>query len=299
MAAAFGDIEEARRRFPAVFALAPRRRRRNAAGWLSGIFVLGICLWWAGFSPTRLGNGLARLGWLFQFLFPPSHGGWWREFLHALAETVAMAFLGTLLATLMALPTAFCAAQNIVRSRLVHVPLRRILDTIRGVDALIWALIFVSAVGLGPFAGVMAIAASDFPMLAKIFSEAIENVRPGPILGVRAVGARRLQQIRFGVMPAVLPVLAGHVLYFFESNTRSATVIGVVGAGGIGMQLMDRLRLNNWSEACFLIMLILVAVAVIDVISRWLRLCLLKPRALHAAEANFAAAAQARETKGS
>ena len=123
------------------------------------------------------------------------------------------------------------------------------LDVLRGIDILIWALIFVSAVGMGPFAGVLAIAFSDVAFLTKIYAEAIENVDRKPIEGTQAAGANRLQTIRLAVVPQVLPVILSSALYFFESNVRAATILGIVGAGGIGLQLSQQILVNNWDQA--------------------------------------------------
>ena len=156
-----------------------------------------------------------------------------------------------------------------------HFGLRRLFDGLRGVDALIWALMFVNVVGLGPFAGVMAIAVSDTGTLAKLFAEAVENIDRRQVDGVRATGATRLQIIRFGVWPQIVPVMLSHVLYYFESNTRSATILGVVGSGGIGLQLADRLRVNNWDEVGFILIMILLTVTLIDLLSTAIRLRLI------------------------
>ena len=175
------------------------------------------------------------------------------------------------IATLAAVPLGFLGARNVVPQWLFHFGLRRIFDGIRGVDALLWALMFVNVVGLGPFAGVMAIAVSDTGTLAKLFAEAIENVDRRQLDGVRASGANRLQVMRFGILPQALPILLSHVLYYFESNTRSATILGVVGAGGIGLQLADRIRVNNWDEVGFLLIMILLTVSCIDQLSKTIR----------------------------
>jgi phosphonate transport system permease protein len=284
---------EARRRHAALFAAAARARRRTLAITGGCLALLGFCVWWIEVDPGRLWSGLARLGWLFQFLFPPSHGGGLKDFAWAMAETVAIAFLGTLIAALLALPAGLAAARNTAPAEAVRVPLRRALDVMRGIDVLVWSLVFVSAVGLGPLAGVLALVVTDFPMLAKLFSEAVENARAATIAGVQAVGASRAQVIRYGILPQTVPVILAQVLYFFESNTRSATVIGIVGAGGIGAQLTDRIRLNAWDEVCFIVLLILVAVGGIDALSRRLRRRLISPRRLHRAELAFAAAHRA------
>lgn len=265
------EIAALRARHPGAFARPLAERAAKAAALVATCAFVLFGFWWIEFSFERMWNGLFKLGWLFQFLFPPSHGGWFGYFLQGMGETLAMAFLGTLLAAIMAVPLGFLAARNIVSNRVFHFGVRRSLDGFRGVDALIWALVFVSAVGLGPFAGVMALAMSDVGTLAKLFSEAIENVEREQSEGVRAAGAPGLAETRFGVLPQVLPVFVSNVLYYFESNTRSATVLGVVGAGGIGLALSDRIRINDWDQVCFIVLMILVTVTAIDFLSRILR----------------------------
>jgi phosphonate transport system permease protein len=265
------EIARLAARYPEIFTISRPRLARRLAFAVAATVFFGFGLWWVEFTPARIWSGLGKLGWLFQFLFPPSHGGWLGYFAWSMLETVAMAFLGTLLATLASVPLGFLAARNVVAQRLPHFLVRRLLDLLRGVDALIWALVFVSAVGLGPFAGVMALAMSDTGSLAKLFSEAIENAEREQVDGVRASGAGRLAETRFAIWPQVVPVILSNALYYFESNTRSATVLGVVGAGGIGMALADRIRVNNWDEVCFIVIMILVTVSVIDAMSRVLR----------------------------
>jgi phosphonate transport system permease protein len=254
--------------------LGPSRGQRavTMAAWTLFGAALLAAAWRTGFLDlARIANGIGRLGWLFGFMFPPAHHGWLAEFLDGLGETLAMAFFGTLLAFVIALPLGFLAARNVIGQFLAHFTLRRGLDGLRGVDTLIWALIFVNVVGLGPFAGLLAIAMADIGTLAKLFAEAIENVDRRQIDGVRSTGGGRLQVLRYGIVPQVLPIVISNVLYFFESNTRSATILGVVGAGGIGQLLSDRIRVNDWDEAAFIILMILATVAVIDLISGWLR----------------------------
>ncbi len=224
-------------------------------------------------TPGRIFAGLGRLGDITLLMFPPSPHSWehfW-TYLDALGQTLAIAFLGTTAAGLLALPLGFLAARNVIAGRIVHFLSRRVLDTIRSVDTLIWALIWINVVGLGPFAGALAIASTDFAALAKLMSEAIETADKGPVEGVTAAGGGRLAVMRFGLLPQVLPVFASQALYFFESNTRSATIIGIVGAGGIGLYLSEMIRVLEWQEAAFLIVMVLITVAVIDVISRRLR----------------------------
>ena len=226
-----------------------------------------------GFSLPKLIAGIANLGKFVVFMFPPSFGEYQDliRYLHALGETVAIAFLGTLLAAMIAFPLGFFAAKNATVSQVLRFFARRSFDTLRGVDMLIWALIWVNVVGLGPFAGVLAIMSSDIGSFGKLFSEAIEASDKRPVEGVLAAGGSRLHSIRFGIIPQVLPVLISQVLYYFESNTRSATIIGIVGAGGIGLTLSEQIRTLEWQTVSFLIILILLTVTAIDFLSTKLR----------------------------
>lgn len=256
---------------PEIFLRPLPERLRNWGLWLAFLATFCFGLWWIDASPMRVINGLNKLGMLVVLMIPPWPGNGFLDFTFAMLETLAMAFLGTVIAAVIAVPLGFLGAKNIVPNWLFHFSLRRFFDAFRGIDGLVWALIFVSAVGLGPFAGVLAIAVGDVMVLGKLFAEAIENVDKKPVDGVRASGGSGLHVMRLGVLPQVLPVMASHVLYFFESNVRSATILGIVGAGGIGLQLSDRMRINNWQEAAFIILMILVTVSVIDAISRRIR----------------------------
>ena len=234
--------------------------------YVAGLIVLGV-------TPDRIFSRLGRLADIVMLMLPPSPGSmahFW-VYLNALGQTLAIAFLGTTAAGVIALPLGFIAARNVVTGRIVHFLTRRTLDCVRSVDTLIWALIWINVVGLGPFAGALAIACTDLAGLAKLMSEAIETASDGPVEGVLAAGGGRFAVIRFGLLPQVLPIFASQALYFFESNTRSATIIGIVGAGGIGLYLSEMIRVLEWREAAFLILLVLIAVAVIDAISRRLR----------------------------
>jgi len=170
------------------------------------------------------------------------------------------------------------AARNTTVNRLVRWITRRSSDTIRGVDTLIWALIWINVVGLGPFAGVLAIMTADIGSFTKLYSEAIEAVERKAGEGVLSTGGSRLHEIRFGIIPQVLPVLISQTLYFFESNTRSATIIGIVGAGGIGLYLVESIRIFQWDQVAFIVLMILLTVAVIDWVSTRLRLSLVGVR---------------------
>jgi phosphonate transport system permease protein len=259
--------------------LTGRNASRTTIAWAAG----GIVLYIAGLvvldiSPIRIWHGLGQLGFLFTLMLPPSAGGHFALYLDALGQTLSIAFLGTLLAAILSVPFGFLAARNVVANRLVHVLARRSLDTIRSIDVLIWALIWIDVVGLGPFAGALAIACSDFGALAKLMSEAIETADRKAIDGVVASGGGWLMTIRFGIVPQILPIFASQLLYFFESNTRSATIIGIVGAGGIGLHLYEQIRVLEWQQVAFLIIMVLLTVAAIDLVSRRLRLAIIGRR---------------------
>lgn len=234
------------------------------------------------FSFGRLGSGLVQLGTFLGLMIPPSPGTQLVTFSKALAETVAIAFLGTLLAAIISFPLGFLAARNVMTNRIIQFMTRRASDSIRGVDTLIWALIWINVVGLGPFAGVLAIMTSDIGSFSKLYSEAIEGVDRKPVEGVIAAGGTSRQAVRFGIVPAVMPVLISQTLYYFESNTRSATIIGIVGAGGIGLHLSEMIRTFEWDRVAFIILMVLATVAVIDFISTKLRLALTGQRAVPA-----------------
>ena len=273
------DPAQLRARYPQVFDRPASARLATPLMALLAFAVFIFGLVDLGFSPTRFFNGLHQLGWITLLMLPPDPGSSLPLYLKALGETLSIALLGTTLAAVMALPVSLFAARNIVPD-VIRFPVRRFLDSIRGVDTLIWALVWINVVGLGPFAGVLAIAVSDFGAFGKLFSEAIEAADQKQVEGIRASGGSNLHEIRFGLMPQVLPVIAGQVLYFIESNTRSATIIGIVGAGGIGLQLAEQIRVLEWQKVSFLILMILVAVAAIDWISGRLRFAIIGRRAV-------------------
>jgi phosphonate transport system permease protein len=274
------DLEGLRARFPEIFGttLFARVAMPALIVGVFAVFVFGLVD--LEFSPARMLAGLSQLGWIVMLMIPPDPGSSLPLYLAALGETLSIALLGTTLAAVFALPVSMLAARNIVPSGIFRFPVRRFLDSIRGVDTLIWALVWINVVGLGPFAGVLAIAVSDFGAFGKLFSEAIEGADKKQVEGIRAAGGNALHEIRFGLMPQVLPVIAGQMLYFIESNTRSATIIGIVGAGGIGLQLAEQIRVLEWQKVSFLILMILVAVAAIDWISSRLRFAIIGRRAV-------------------
>ena len=233
--------------------------------------VLLYCAWVCEIFSTKLVAGLPKLGNALLLMLSPSGFQYLPEFLWGLLETVSMAFLGTLLGASLAVPLAILCSAKTFPVRILQFGFRRFSDALRSFDHLIWALVFVRAIGLGPIAGIMAIALVDLGTLAKLYSEAIDNASKGPVEGVRAAGGTWLDEIRLGILPQVLPNMFSATLYMWESNTRSATILGVVGAGGIGYQLADRLRVYEFGQASLIIILIIAAVSAIDKLSAWLR----------------------------
>ncbi|MFW2544851.1 phosphonate ABC transporter, permease protein PhnE [Primorskyibacter sp. 2E107] len=268
------QIADAQARVPLAFRVPLMVRLRRYTLWSGFVMLFAWCLYDFDVSPLRLWTGLDRLGTVMGFMFPPYVWTTWAEFseiLEGLGETLAIAFLGTLLGALFAFPLSFLGARNIVRQTVLRLTVRRGYDLIRAFETLILALIFIRAFGLGPLPGILAIAVSEIGTFAKLFSEAIENTSDKPIEGVKASGGSRLQQIRYGIGPQVNPVFLSILLYNFESNVRSGTILGIVGAGGIGFLLSDRISAYKWGEAWSIIFLIIAMVYVIDWLSGLIR----------------------------
>ena len=195
-----------------------------------------------------------------------------KDVMWAVFETILMAFLGTMGAAMLALPLAFVAARNFNRLMPVRFAVRRFFDFVRGVDALIWTIILARAFGPGPLTGSLAILLTDSGTFGKLFSEALENVDNKQIEGVQSTGARPLQRYRFGVIPQITPVLLSQLLYYLESNTRSATIIGAITGGGIGLMLTQAIiTQKDWEEVSYYIVLIILMVMFMDTVSGWLR----------------------------
>ncbi|SFL19773.1 phosphonate ABC transporter, permease protein PhnE [Shimia haliotis] len=190
----------------------------------------------------------------------------------AIFETILMAFLGTMGAAIVALPLAYMAAKNFTPFDLVRQVTRRFFDFFRGVDALIWTIILSRAFGPGPLTGALAILITDTGSFGKMFSEALENVDQKQIEGIQSTGAKPMQRYRFGVIPQVTPVLLSQILYYLESNTRSATIIGAITGGGIGLMLTQAIiTQKDWEEVAYYIVLIILMVMAMDWFSGWLR----------------------------
>jgi phosphonate transport system permease protein len=261
-----------------AMAVAPRAMRGRWSDplvrYVAPVVVLAIMVAMAvdlDMAPSRLLAGIDKLGRFAVAMFPPSDGGDLPRILRSLAETFAMAFAGTVLAVLAAAPLGLIGAKTVMPNKALHFAFRRFLDVFRGVPVLVWALILVTAFGLGPFGGVIALALADVPTLAKLFAEAVENVDEGPMEGVRSAGVPPLVEIRYGLAPQVAPVWASQALFFLEGNFRNAAVLGLVGAGGIGFELEERIRIFAFDEVAFIILLYMVAVAGLDTLSRELR----------------------------
>lgn len=250
----------------------------NRALWV-GIFLL---LYWASFgteiSPQKLLSGLER-SWLFLVGSPERPGSGFfppnidrlGEYLSEMVVTIKMAIWGTALAVVGAVPLSILASRNTAPHPLIYQLTRRVLDLFRGLNEFVLALIFVAAVGLGPFPGILALAVYTTGILGKLFSEAIEVVDPGQLEAVRASGANGLQVFTHGVWPQVLPTVISMTLYRFESNVRSATVLGLVGAGGIGLYVTESIRSFDFKSASTIILVIIVSVILVDYLSGKLR----------------------------
>jgi phosphonate transport system permease protein len=194
----------------------------------------------------------------------------WHYYLTELIVTLQIAIWGTLLAVVAGIPFGLLAAANIT-PWWVHQPVRRLMDAFRAINEMVFAMLFVVAVGLGPFAGVLALFVHTTGIFAKLFSEAVEAIDPQPVEGIRATGANVLAEILYGVIPQVLPLWVSYTLYRFESNVRSATVVGMVGAGGIGVALWDVIRAFQFDRTAAVLIMIVLTVSAVDVFSARIR----------------------------
>ncbi len=223
----------------------------------------------AGIKPMDLVRYGGNIGTLARDFFPPDFSRW-REYVSEMVLTIQIAVWGTGLAILFAVPFGLMCAGN-VAPWWVAQPTRRVMDLFRSINELVFAILFVVAVGLGPFAGVLALWVHTTGILAKLFAESVEGIDPHPVEGVRATGARGIEEIVYGVIPQVMPSWISFSLYRFESNVRSASVIGLVGAGGIGQLLWEIIRAFEFQQTCAIMLIIVVAVTAIDSASQALR----------------------------
>ena len=220
----------------------------------------------------RPGELIRDSGNMVQFangFFPPDFLEW-ENYLAEMLITFQIAVWGTVLAVICAIPCGILSAENVAPWWILQ-PMRRAMDAARAINEIVFAMLFVVAVGLGPFAGVLALWIHTTGILAKLFSEAVEAIDPSPVEGIRATGATRLEEVIFGVIPQVMPLWISYSLYRFESNVRSATVLGIVGAGGIGMILWEVIRGFQYSETAAIVIIIILSVSLIDIISQRLR----------------------------
>ncbi len=228
-------------------------------------------LLWLAFSDEQVRPGQSNLAAMASDFW---NNQVWRhgDVAWAMFETVLMAFLGTMGGALIALPLALVSARNFAPSLAARFGVRRAFDFLRGVDGLIWTIILSRAFGPGPLTGSLAILFTDTGTFGKLFSEALENVDEKQVEGLRSTGASPVQRVRFGVIPQVAPVILSQVLYYLESNTRSATVIGAIVGGGIGLLLTQAIQTQkDWEEVTYYIVLTLLMVIMMDVLSGWLR----------------------------
>jgi phosphonate transport system permease protein len=255
-----------------------RLKERAAAerpGWkstLAWVAVLAVLAWaWRGaeIRPLDLVHDAGNIGTFASDFFPPDFRDW-RIYVREMVATVHIAIWGTLLAVIAAVPMGLLCASNIAPAWL-HQPVRRLMDACRAINEMVFAMLFIVAVGLGPFAGVLALAVHTTGTLAKLFSEAVEAIDPRPVEGIRATGAHKLVELLYGVLPQVMPLWLSFMLYRFESNVRSASVVGMVGAGGIGVVLFEVIRGFQYAQTCAVLIILVATVTAIDMGSAWLR----------------------------
>ena len=241
----------------------------SVLGW--GVF-LAILVWaWNGadMRPLDLLRDSGNMATLAKDFFPPDFKDW-KMYLEEISITFQIAVWGTFLAVICAVPCGILSSENIV-PWWIYQPMRRFMDACRAINERVFAMLFVVTVGLGPFAGVLALWIHTTGILAKLFSEAVEAIDPQPVEGIRATGATHLEEVLFGVIPQVLPLWISFSLYRFESNVRSATVVGMVGAGGIGVVLWEMIRGFYFGQTCAIMIMIVLSVTIIDLASQWLR----------------------------
>ncbi len=245
------------------------------AAWLLAASVLyAACLWVVSPDLRRLWAGLPRLIRWLSTAFPPDFSGPGDLALRA-AETVAIATLGTTLAAVAALPLVLFAARPVAPAAWLYHPVRGVLDLLRGVDGFVFALIFVAAVGLGPFAGMLGVALHSTGSIAKLWSEALEAADLAPVQAALSAGASRAQAATVVLLPGALPQMASTVLYIWEFNIRASTVLGLVGAGGVGQELKNAVDLLDFARVLAILLVIVTLVLIADRISARLRAALL------------------------
>lgn len=250
-------------------AAVPRSSLGSLAAW--GLLLALLAASWRGadMRPLDLVRDAGNMAQYAKGFFPPDFHEW-RMYLAELVVTLQIALWGTVLAIACSIPLSLLASANIT-PWWIHQPVRRVLDACRSINEMVFALLFVVAVGLGPFAGVLALWIHTTGILSKLFSEAVEAIDPQPVEGIRATGAHPLHEIVYGIIPQVLPLWISYALYRFESNVRAASVVGMVGAGGIGMVLWDVIRGFQYEQTAAVLLMLVVSVSLIDLVSARLR----------------------------
>jgi|LauGreDrversion4_2_1035121.scaffolds.fasta_scaffold100022_3 phosphonate transport system permease protein len=244
-------------------------------GWVTLLgwgIVLAVLSWaWKGadMRPLDLFRESGNMAQFAADFFPPNFRDW-KMYMREIVITLQIALWGTVLAIVCAVPLGLLSSANIVPAW-VYQPMRRLMDSCRAINEVVFAMLFVVAVGLGPFAGVLALWVHTTGSLAKLFSEAVEAIDPQPVEGIRSTGANALEEIVFGVIPQVMPLWISYSLYRFEANVRSAAVVGMVGAGGIGVVLWDIIRSFQYAETCAVLIILVLTVSAVDLISAYIR----------------------------
>ena len=243
--------------------------------WNNGIGVALVVLLALSWGPSEMGR------WPFLFTdagnmleyasgFTDPNFSQWNYYAREMLVTLQIALWGTFLSLILSVPFGILSARNMVPWWILQ-PTRRLMDFFRAIHELVWAVLFVVAVGLGPFAGVMALFIHNTGIMAKLFSEAVESIDPRPVEGIRATGASRVQEVVYGVIPQVLPLWVSYFLYRFETNVRSATILGVIGAGGIGQILFESIRGFYYAESAAILIIVVATVVLTDLLSQQLR----------------------------
>jgi phosphonate transport system permease protein len=251
----------------------PRLPRAPAQWRLAGLLAVALALAWAWrgaeMKPGELIHDAGNMAQLMRDFFPPDFSQW-RSYVAEMVLTLQIAIWGTGLAVLCAVPCGLPCATNIAPWWVVQ-PMRRLMDLCRAINEVVFAMLFVVAVGLGPFAGVLALWVHTTGILAKLFAEAVETIDPRPVEGIRATGAWSIEEITYAVVPQVMPLWVSYALYRFESNVRSASVIGLVGAGGIGQVLWEIIRAFQFQQTCAVMIIVVLTVILVDLVSQQLR----------------------------
>lgn len=247
-------------------------QKRSWFSLFTWAILIAVLAWsWHGaeMAPLTLFRDAGNMATFAADFFPPDFSQW-QQYLGEMLVTLQIAVWGTALSIVLSIPLGLMSAENLV-PWWIYQPTRRLMDACRAINEMVFAMLFVVAVGLGPFAGVLALFIHTTGVLAKLFSEAVEAIEPGPIEGVKATGANKLEEIIYGVLPQVMPLWISYSLYRFESNVRSATVVGMVGAGGIGVTLWETIRGFQFQQTCALMVFIIVTVSLLDFMSQRLR----------------------------